>query len=98
MPAWVYVVQRIVLYIDVAVLRKRSGSLAQIAVLLNEPAHFGVVVPGAQVLQAGGDVGGFAVVQEQVGIEAVGVHLAAEQVPPLLVQVRAHAVSEAKNV
>ena len=58
----------------------------------------GIIVPGAQVLQAGGDVCGFAVVQGQVGIETVCVHLAAEQVPPLVVQVRVHAVPRAKNM
>ena len=43
-------------------------------------------------------VGGFAVVQVQVGIETVRVHLAAEQVPPLVVQVRVHAVPRAKSI
>ena len=48
-------------------------------IFLHKPPRPGIIVPGAQVLQAGGDVCGFAVVQVQVGIEAVRVHLAAEQ-------------------
>ena len=79
-------------------MRQRTGKASQHRILLHKPPCSGIIVPGAQVLQAGGDVCGFAVVQVQVGIEAVRVNLAAEQVPPLVVQVCAHAVLEAKNV